>query len=106
MATITPVSGVASGTALTYAAASAGGDTIAVGANPSVSLLVRNAGSSITVTLAGAINCSQGQLHNQVVTCPVGDTDILIPAHCVDSNGHCAVTYSGVTSVTIAAIIN
>jgi hypothetical protein len=106
MATITPVRAAATGTAVTYAAASAGGDSL-VANNNRVSLNVRNAsGGSITVTLAGAIACSQGSLHNTAVVCAVGDTEILVPPSAVAADtGLVAVTYSSATSVTVAAVI-
>ena len=105
MATITPVSASAAGNAVTFAAASVGGDSLVVNSNR-VTLVVRNAGSSITVTLAGSIPCSQGFTHNVAVTCPVGDTDILIPPQVISaSTGNVGITYSSVTSVTVAAVI-
>jgi hypothetical protein len=109
MATITPIT--TSGTALTYAAASAGGDTVAFGSTTNRHILVRNgSGSSITVTLTALSACNQGVLHNQVVTCPVGDTLIVPSSSVVDSGGttpanrgNVALTYSATTSVTVAA---
>ena len=105
MATITPIS-AGGNTAVTYAAASAGGDVVATGTSSRTVFLVRNAGSSITVTLTAVNACSQGVLHNVVITCPAGDTEILIPPNCETTTGNCSVTYSSVTSVTIAAINN
>ncbi len=106
MATITPVSASSAGAAVTYAAATSGGDTVAVGNAAHCVLLVRNAGgSSITVTLAGAITCSQGSLHSLAVTCAVGDTHILLPAQAITIPAHnVGVTYSTATSVTVAAV--
>jgi hypothetical protein len=106
MATITPVVASAAGTAVTYAAASAGGDSVVVGSN-AVTFQVRNAsGGSINVTFAGAVPCSQGSTHNKVVACAVGDTEIRIPAQAVDADtGLVAVTYSATSSVTVAAVI-
>jgi hypothetical protein len=104
MATITPFAASANA-AVTFAAASGGGDTIAVGSAQRCTFIVRNAsGSSITATLAAVNACSQGVLHNVVVTCAIGDTDILIPASCITSTGTCGVTYSAVTSITVAAV--
>lgn len=106
MATITPVSASSAGATITFAAASVGGDSVAVGSAARCSLLVRNAsGGSINVTLAGAITCSQGSLHNAVVACAVGDTHILLPAQAITVPAHnVGVTYSAVTSVTVAAV--
>lgn len=106
MATITPVVASAAGTTVTYAAASAGGDSIVVGGNP-VTFQVRNAsGGSINVTFAGVVPCSQGSTHNKVVACAVGDTEIKVPAQAIDpATGLVAVTYSATASVTVAAVI-
>jgi hypothetical protein len=90
--------------ALTYAAAAGGGDTIVGGSAQRTTLFVRNAGSSIAATLAAVNACSQGFLHNVVVTCAVGDTEIALPANCETAAGNYGVTYSGVTSVTVAAV--
>jgi hypothetical protein len=107
MATITPVATSTAGAVLPYAAASGGGDTLACGLTAAeVVLNVRNGGSSITVTLAGAVPCSQGSLHNKVFTVAAGDEEIVIPAQCINpTNGNVAITYSSVTSVTVAATI-
>ena len=106
MATITPVQAATTGTAVTYVAATAGGDTIATSGYSNVKFLVRNGGgASITVTFAGAVPCSQGATHNVAVTCAVGDTDITIPSQAISAtNGQVGVTYSATTSVTVAAV--
>lgn len=103
MAVVNPVA--ASGnTAVTYTAASGGGDTVAVGSSQRCTFIVRNAsGSSITVTLVAVNACSQGFLHNTVVTCAVGDTEIAIPTSAI-SAGSASVTYSLATSITVAAV--
>lgn len=107
MATITPVSVAAGGSAVTMTAASAGGDTIA---NASAARFIVNNGgaSSITVTFAGAVPCSQGQTHTQLeqVTVAAGATEhIPVPSAAVNPNtGNAGVTYSAVTSVTVAAV--
>ena len=107
MATISPVALSSAGAAVTFAAASAGGDTVATG-NNRATLIVRNAsGSSINVTLTGVVNCSQGFTHNVVVACAAGqDTEILLPAQAYNTNGNVGVTYSSTTSITVAAIYN
>jgi hypothetical protein len=103
MATITPQT--VSGGALTYAAASAGGDTVAFGSSTRPVILVRNAsGSSVTVTLAGVNPCSQGFTHSVAYTCAVGDTEIDPPANTVAANGNVALTYSASASVTVAGV--
>ena len=92
------------GAALAYAAAAAGGDTITAGSAQRTTLLVRNGGASITVTLTAVNACSQGFLHNVIVTVPTGDSEIALPAACLTAAGNCGVTYSAVLTVTIAAI--
>lgn len=107
MATINPQT--VSGGALTYAAASAGGDVVAFGTATRPIILIRNAsGSSITVTLAGKLPCSQGSLHNVPITCAVGDTEIDPPQWVIDAAsatlGQVSLSYSATTSITVAAV--
>ena len=108
MATITPPA--TSAGPLTYAAASAGGDTIAFGTATRPVILIRNAsGSSITVTMAGVNPCDQGSLHNVPVVCAVGDTEIDPPAQVIDASstatrGNVNLTYSATASITVAAV--
>lgn len=108
MATLTPVNSASTGTAFVLAAASGGGDSIAVGtAKPRTLLLVCNGGvGSINVTLTGSVNCSQGSTHNSVVAVGAGiNKMITIPSTAInDTTGACAVTYSGVTTVTVCPI--
>lgn len=108
MATLTPVSATQTG-AITYAAASAGGDAVSMGTRTTAALVVRNAsGSAVTVTIAGAVPCNQGSTHNVVQSCPAGaDTEINVPSYTINpATGLSAVTYSAVTSVTVAVIAN
>ena len=93
-----------SGAALTYTAAAGGGDTIAGGSAQRTTLLVRNGGSSITLTIAAVNACSQGFLHNVIVTVPTGDTEVALPANCETAAGAYGITYSAVVTVTVAAI--
>jgi len=94
-------------TTLTYAAASAGGDVVVLGSAQRGTLLVRNtSAASITVTFAAVSACSQGFLHNTVVTCAVGDTEVAVPQVAITPTGTAAVTYSAATSVTVAAVTN
>ena len=90
--------------ALTYAAAAGGGDTIVGGSAQRTTLLVKNGGSTITLTLTAVNACDQGFLHNVAVTCLAGDTEIYLPASCETSAGNFGITYSAVTSVTVAAV--
>lgn len=106
MANLTPQIVAAAGTAITYAAASGGGDVVlnAKGAT----LRVKNGdASSHTVTLTATKACDNGTLHDLGPTTVAAgaEKDIPIPAKCVNAaTGSCAVTYSAVTSVTVAAI--
>lgn len=104
MATITPVAASEAGQAISYAAASGGGDSLVAGVNGKCTLHVRNGGSSMTLTMAGAHPCNLGFTHDAVFTCAAGDKEIEVPRHCVDIHGAVAITYSSVTSLTLAAV--
>lgn len=107
MATITPAAIDTAGEAVTYVAASGGGDTVACGTSHTpTTLRVKNgAVSPITVTLTGVVPCSQGSTHNKTYTVAAGaESAIDVPAQCINpTTGHCAVGYSAVTTVTVAA---
>jgi hypothetical protein len=110
MANITPVNPDAAGSvSVTPAAATAGGDTVVgVSQYKEVYLVVHNGGgSAITVSPTPVVPCSQNTVHAAVpVSCPAAkDTYVPVPTNCVDPvTGNAGVTYSGVTSVTVAAI--
>lgn len=111
MAVITPQAGSVR-TGVTPAAASAGGDTLAMGSAQRCILNVVNAsGSAITVTLTAVQTCSEGFLHNVTVTCAANKTTPIGVAqndgatqNCIDQNGNVAITYSATTSVTVYAV--
>lgn len=105
MAVITPVS---PGASITPAAASGGGDTVAVAsAQRCVLHVINGSGSSINVTVADTQGCSRGVTHNLVTACAANKTTpISIPSYAVDSSGNTAVTYSAVTTVTVYAVSN
>jgi hypothetical protein len=103
MATIT-AQAASTNAALTYTAAAGGGDTIAGGSAQRTTLLVKNGGSTITLTITAVNACSQGFLHNTIVSCLAGDTEIALPTNCATAAGNYGVTYSGVVTVTVAAI--
>lgn len=103
MATITAQASTANA-ALTYVAAAAGGDTIAGGPAQRTTLFVKNGGSTITLTITAVNACSQGFLHNTIVTCLAGDTEVALPVACETAAGNYGVTYSGVVTVTVAAV--
>lgn len=108
MATITPQTG--SGNALTFAAASVGGDTVAFGNATRPVILVKNGDTvSHTVTLAGMVTCSQGFTHAVAYPVAAGaQVEILPPANTIDPNaatrGNVNLTYDAVTLVTVAAV--
>lgn len=97
----------ASGGAITYAAATAGagGDTAPTGHR----IHVKNGGvASTTVTVTGYGPCSHGFLHDMQFTVPAGEDRFINPpdaARYADpATGRVKLTYSVVTSVTVAAI--
>jgi hypothetical protein len=108
MATITPSN--TSGAAVTFAAASAGGDTVAFGSASRPVILVNNAsGSAVTVTLTAVNACSQNFLHNQSASCPAGAVTEIVPnAAVIDgtsaNRGNVLLTYSATASVTVGGV--
>lgn len=94
------------GLAPAFVAASAGGDSFV---NDGKTVLhVKNGGASeITVTINSQQPCNYGFDHDVVVAVPAGGERIIGPFRqdrFNDANGQVAVTYSAVTSVTVAAI--
>jgi len=91
-----------------YAAADAGGDAFLVGAK--TFLHVKNgSGGDITVTVNSQKNCDQGSDHDSVTVVTAGEERFIGPFEDVDRWGDpttklAAITYSGVTSLTIAAV--
>lgn len=98
------------GTTVTYTAAAGGGDTFAPGSSDSVALRVKNGGGSgITVTIAFPGTTSYGANNPSVTTASIGaGAEAVIgpipPAAIDNSTGLVSVTYSGVTSVTVAVV--
>lgn len=95
------------GTEPTYAAATGGGDTMVP--HQDAFLHVKNgSGGSITVTVTGQTACNQGSTHDLAVAVPAGEERMIGPVSPQrfqrDSDGYAAITYSGVTSLTVAAI--
>jgi hypothetical protein len=110
MALLTVQQAVLRGTQMTLTAASAGGDTFPR-PHDSVGLRVRNAGgSAITVTVVIPGTNSYGEAQPDVVSSSIPATtgDVILgpfPPEAVDpSTGLISVTYSGTTSVTVAAV--
>lgn len=105
MATITPTAVTTGGVAVTFVAASAGGDTVATSGKATRLHVINGSGASVTVTFTGVVACSQGATHNTTATVAAGATEyVQIPAQAIDpTTGNVAVGYSAVTSVTVAA---
>lgn len=95
------------GTVVAYAAAAAGGDTFAPGED--AELRVKNASAGpITVTVASQSPCSQGVVHNLIVVVAAGAEVAIGPfpasRFASPATGLVAVTYSGVTTLTVAVV--
>jgi len=71
-------------------------------------LYVRNDGTSeITVTVNSQTPCNYGYDHDAVITVPPGGERVIgpfAPARFNDPNGRVQVSYSAVTSVTVAVL--
>lgn len=106
MAALTIQTAGLTGLTKTMAAASAGGDTFANDGKTVFS--VKNGGASaITVTINSQHLCNQGFDHDLVVSVAAG-SEISFPELDIyrfnDTSGNVVVTYSAVTSVTVAAV--
>src|SRR3954468_16571349 len=107
MATIAVTQATTAGVAPpTFVAAAGGGDQFTN--NGKTLFEVKNGGGSpVTVTFVRQAACSQGVVHTTTVSVPATTGDRICgpfdPAVFNDSNGFCQVTYSAVTSVTVAA---
>lgn len=106
MALLTTVTAAALGSNPGYVAANAGGDTMQY--SPNTGLHIRNAsGGSVTVTVVvpGNTQFSQPQ-PDYTVAVPAGtDRVVSLRPELVDSaTGLISVTYSAVTSVTVAVV--
>ena len=97
----------AAGTAPTYAAAAAGGDTVDASSGE-VCLHVKNGGgAAITVTVAdpGKTPAANPGTPTAVTVPAGGDRFIYVPIGTINpATGLSAVSYSAVTSVTVAAL--
>lgn len=90
----------------TYVSADVAGDTFLN--DGQTYLFVKNAGaSSINVTVTAVTQCNHGSLHNVVVAVPAG-AEVQIgkfdPARFNNASGLVSVSYSAVTSVTVAVV--
>lgn len=94
------------GTAVTMAAASAGGDKVPPNLNGAL-MVVNGDAAAKTVTVVVPGNTKYGQADPDVtVTVPAGATALVgpFPQDLADVDGLVAITYSAVTSVTVAAV--
>ncbi|MGW4030749.1 hypothetical protein ACWEFL_15755 [Streptomyces sp. NPDC004838] len=99
-----PVDGGLADLGAAAVAAAVGGDTAPCG--PSRALYVRNGGGSpVTVTIATPGRVSGLDIENPALIVAAGD-DGMIPLSRLfaGTNGRAAITYSGVTSVTVAVL--
>lgn len=87
----------------TFVAASAGGDTIDQCASAIV--MLRTSGTAITATFVTPGTLPNGDSYpDKVVSLPAtGERWIVLSSEYADANGQCAVTYSAVTGLTVAA---
>ena len=87
----------------TYVAAAAGGDTFDNDGHTFFHAF-NGSGGDITVTIDSPVDCNQGFAHDVAVVVTAG-TDRMIGRFPVGRfHSSCSVTYSGVTSLTVAAI--
>lgn len=94
------------GTTLTFAAAAVGGDKCPVGTN--VLLLVRNdSASSVTVTLDATGLVFNGLAVPDTAVVVAAGAEAVVPVsdhYRASADGLAAITYSAVTTVTVAAL--
>lgn len=107
MAVLTTQTIVPTGLLPTYSAAAGGGDKVTPG-NDTFIHVKNGGGSSITVTVDSVVPSNYGTDVDLVVSVPNGSERMIgpLPAQrfANASDGLANVTYSGVTTVTIAAI--
>jgi hypothetical protein len=115
MAALTPQSIAAAGLTPSYSAASSGGDTVAAPSGDERTFLhVKNGGGSaqtvtinpVSPTSAKVPGVGQVAVPAISVSVPAGSEKMIgpIPAAYIDATGNINVGYSGVTSLTIAAL--
>ena len=106
MATLTVQQADLDGLSASYDACAGGGDVFTN--DGSTFLHVKNgSGGALTVTVAAARQCDHGYTHDSVTSVGAGADAFIGPFDIPRFNnvsGQCSITYSGVTSLTIAAI--
>lgn len=105
MALLTNQQAAVTGKAVTFAAAAGGGDTVNI--DGTIVLIVRNGdASSKTVTVVRPGTEFGAAVADVPVTVPAGETWVIgpLPQSFEDTDGLADITYSAVTSVTIAAV--
>lgn len=107
MATLTVQSTDLDGVVPSYASAAGGGDEFANDGNTFLHLK-NGSGGSIDVTVDSVKNCNQGHDHNSVTAVGAGAEAMIGPFPKDRFNdattGRAAITYSGVTTLTIAVV--
>jgi len=103
MATLSVQQPALGGAAVTYAAAAGGGDDFPNDGR-TVAHVKNGGGGSINVTIARARTCDMGQTHSVVVAVPAGAERFIGPFSRDEFGPSIGLAYSGVTSVTVAAI--
>lgn len=106
MATLTVQKPSVAGAALTYVSAAGGGDEF-LNTGREFLHVVNAGGGNITVTFNSQTLCNYGFDHDMAVTVNAGTDRMIGPFDTVrfnDANTRIQVTYSGVTSLTVAAI--
>lgn len=110
MATLTIQTAAIAGTALTLSAAAGGGDQFANSGNERV-LIKNGSGAPITITFDSPTTCSFGAnaaaAHDLAVVVAAGAETLVGPLatdRFNDANGNVQITYSGVTSLTVAVV--
>lgn len=106
MATLTPQVAALTGLDVSFSSAASGGDQFA-NSGKEYFHVVNGSGSSITVTADAQTNCNFGFDHDAAVAVPAGEERVIGPFptnRFNDANGNVQVTYSDVTSLTVAVV--
>lgn len=105
MSVLTPQKVNTAGLSLVAVAAGSGGDQIPAGPGRILEV-INGSGASINVILNSIKSCDQGFDHDVTVAVPAGTTRFLGPFsdRYVDSTGMVNITYSAVTTVTVASL--